>query len=106
MTAPKLDLATIVTVQEILRKEMNSYVISTEEKFFDCRDKEIFSEAAKWQTAVWEVSHLRHKVLVAMSALFSEAITATEIEPTKIATAPVLPEIEASAKTVCIHRVK
>ncbi len=47
MTTQSLDLHTIIAVQEVLRKEMNTYVTSTEESFFDCRDKEIFSEAAK-----------------------------------------------------------
>ena len=106
MTTQSLDLQTIIAVQEVLRKEMNAYVTSTEESFFDCRDKEIFSEAAKWQTAVWECGHMRHKILVALSALFDEAFTSAEIEPTKITTAPMLPQIEAKDKTVQMRRIK
>ncbi len=106
MDSRHLDLSTIIAIQASLQDVMNAYVIQTEEKFFDCRDKEIFSEAAKWQNAVWEVSHLRHQVLVALSEMWDESFAEVKVGATKIDSQPVLPEIPAQNKTLTLRVVK
>jgi hypothetical protein len=105
-------LATVTEVQLILDREIKDHILQLEQRVHDAKLHEWWSEVAKLEAAVYEANHLKHKVSVALHAMWMDAAEQMEsdlkatFEVTKIATVEAdklsveLPEIAAKHRTV------
>ena len=106
-----LDLFTVGEIQEVLRKELQSNVIELENKLHEAKKAEWWSEAAKLQQAIYEVGHTKHKVLMALHALWADAAdaafphSAIRVEKVEVLKSPEkveLPAIPAKSRTLSV----